>query len=139
LEAVLRHHLSLRLDQLTERVSGEATEADRLCRDLLMSGQASDPAALRRLKDWAKPHMSPAATEEVPREVAGVLYFAAILSARLRLGERISDLSDDRLRGAARWAGQLPWVDVELAQLFHDAAIELRGDDVTRGPASAGA
>jgi hypothetical protein len=57
---------------------------------------------------------------DLPREVAGVLYFAAILATRLRLGERISEIPDERLRQAARWALQMPWLDEGLAGLFRE-------------------
>jgi hypothetical protein len=82
-------------------------------------------AALRGLKNWAKPQMS-RDDGDVPREIAGVLYYAAILRARVRFGERLSELNDDRLRGAAAWAEHRPWLDDDqLKELFRQAGSSL--------------
>lgn len=81
--------------------------------------------ALRRVKEWAKPQMA-RNDGEVPREVAGVIYFAAILRARLRFMERLSKLDDGRLRDAATWAQRQPWLDDELRELFRQAESKLK-------------
>ena len=75
---------------------------------------------LRSVKDWSKPQMS-RDDGEVPRQVAGVIYFGAILLARIRFGERISDLDDKRLFAAAQWATGLKWLDPELMGFFRNA------------------
>jgi hypothetical protein len=81
-------------------------------------------SALGHVKDWAKLQMC-RNDGDVPREVAGVIYFAAILSARVRFGERLSQLDDERLRAAAVWGQRQPWLDDELGELFRRAEASL--------------
>jgi hypothetical protein len=79
-------------------------------------------AALRRVKDWAKPMMS-RDDGELPREVAGVLYFAAVAADRLRGSGSVSELPDERVRRGATWALRLPWLaEPMLTELFRAAA-----------------
>ena len=132
---VLRHQLASPL----EDPGFAAPSVEPLThRQLLLEQPRPSADALRRVKDWAKPMMAGGVGSaadrdgDVPREVAGVLYFAAILAARLRAAERISDLTDDRLRDAARWALQLPWLDPAAAHLFRDG-LALLGPGVPTG------
>ena len=117
---ILRHQLSVPLEGGPGAGAHGAVET---CGDLLLRQANPAVADLRRLKQWAKPRMT-GPDDDMPREVAGVLYFAAILAARLRLGERISEIADERLRQAARWALQLSWLNAEMAALFR-AGLEL--------------
>jgi hypothetical protein len=123
---LLRHQLA----SLAPAAPG--TRAAQTFREILLTNRPAPEAlpALRQIKDWAKPQMS-CYDGEVPREVAGVIYFAAILSARARFGERLSELGDDRLRAAAAWAQRQPWLDDddddndELRELFRQAEASL--------------
>ena len=131
LGAVLRHQLGAILDvgpsQEPAVNKKPATYADLLLRD------AAPPLEiLRGVKDWAKPFTF-RADGDLPREVAGVLYYAAILAARLRADARISELDDALLARAARWALRLPWLDASLAQLFRDALAALGPGGTTAG------
>jgi hypothetical protein len=47
----------------------------------------------------------------LPEEVAAVLYYAAIVAARLRCRQRLSHLDDDALAAGLRWALGQPWLD----------------------------
>jgi len=128
LGAVLRHQLGATLDvgpsQEPAVNKKPATYADLLLRD------AAPPLEiLRGVKDWAKPFTF-RDDGDLPREVAGVLYYAAILAARLRLGQRISELEDALLAKAARWALRLPWLDAAMTPLFTEALTSL---EVGRG------
>ena len=71
-------------------------------------------------KDFAKasradPHAA------LPKEVAAVLYFAAIVVARRRCGARISQLRPEELRAGAEWVMAQPWVDPATRRLFESA------------------
>src|SRR6185437_13333535 len=90
----------------------------------LLSDPAPPVEALRRVKEWAKPAMQGYA-DDLPREVAGVIYFAAIHAALARAGERITHLTDASLRKGARWALRRPWLDPECAGVFREALAHL--------------
>jgi hypothetical protein len=76
----------------------------------LLSDPSPHVEALRRVKEWAKPAMQGYA-DDLPREVAGVIYFAAIHAALARAGQRITHLPDGTLRKGAKWALRRPWLD----------------------------
>jgi hypothetical protein len=60
----------------------------------------------------------------LPPEIATVLYYAAILSARLRLGERISTLSDESLANGLRWALAQDWLG-PIRDLFAEGLLHI--------------
>jgi hypothetical protein len=60
----------------------------------------------------------------LPSEVSTVLYYAAILSARLRLNEHISTLSPELLRDGIRWALNQPWLG-PIRELFVEAMVNI--------------
>lgn len=118
LAEILRHQLAALLDPPAS--FGPDGDAPITYGELL-AVPAPPIAVLRRVKDWAKPMMS-RDDGELPREVAGVLYFAAVAAARVRGAGPISDLPDERLRKGATWALRLPWFeDSGLVVLFHEA------------------
>jgi hypothetical protein len=112
LAAILRHQLLVPVDA-KQPSCGE-----------LLAGPNPALEDLRRLKDWAKENMT-RDDGDVPREIAGALYFAAIYAARLRLGQRITELTEERLIAAANWALQLSWLDPLLAGLFREGMKQL--------------
>jgi hypothetical protein len=57
----------------------------------------------------------------LPEEVATVLYYAAIVAALLRHGERISRVSDSTLREGTDWVLEREWVGGPLRGLFEEA------------------
>jgi len=76
------------------------------------------PAApLNQVKESTKRWMS-CDDGDLPREVAGVLYFAAVSAARLRGVGGVSTLPEETLRRGATWALAQPWLDASLTGLF---------------------
>jgi hypothetical protein len=60
-------------------------------------------------------------TNPLPEEVATVLYYAAIVAALLRHGQRISRVSESTLREGVDWVLQQPWLSAALRGLFDEA------------------
>jgi hypothetical protein len=56
--------------------------------------------------------------DEMPKEIAAVLYFAAIVVALRRCGARITRLSDGELRAGVEWVLAQPWIDPATRALF---------------------
>jgi len=76
---------------------------------------------LELVKDFAKTS-DQRETCPLPAEISTVLYYASILSARLRLNEQISSLSPDSFRNGIRWALNQPWLG-PLRELFVEGMI----------------
>ena len=140
---VLRHQLAASLEfgedaeehDLRFTAAAQAGAAPAPRRAATLAALLSDPSpqveALRRVKDWAKPAMQ-GYSDDLPREVAGVIYFAAIHAALARGGERITHLPDGSLRKGARWALRRPWLDPVCAAVLRDGLAHLDS-----GPAGA--
>lgn len=90
----------------------------------LLSDPAPPVEALRRVKEWAKPAMQ-GYTDDLPREVAGVIYFAAIHAALARAGQRITHLPDGTLRKGAKWALRRPWLDPLTVAVLREGSAHL--------------
>jgi RNA polymerase sigma-70 factor (ECF subfamily) len=78
------------------------------------------PELLELVKDFAKDNRT---DPESPlgREVATVLYYAAIAVALTRCDRRISRHDDNTLRQGFRWGSDQPWVDEATRELFRAA------------------
>lgn len=63
----------------------------------------------------------------VPPEVDKLLYAAAVVAARLRLGERISELPDEVFADNARWAAEQDWAGDDLRALMRQWLAEHGG------------
>lgn len=57
----------------------------------------------------------------IPKEVATVLYYAAIAAARLRHGASLSRLDDEALRSGLDWGLEQTWLTEPLRDLFAEA------------------
>lgn len=100
---------------------------------------------LRQVKDHAKSAPTPAPGSgpgndkdanqagELPRDVATVMYYAALAAARLHHGNTsekpITRLDDAAFRVGLDWALQLPWLDPALKPLFSQAYDLAQGGD----------
>lgn len=62
------------------------------------------------MKDSAKACRQ-ATDAPLPKEVASVIYYLCIAAALLRLGQKITSLSDHELRDGMDWVLGQPWVD----------------------------
>lgn len=121
LAAILRHQLQMHLAaDLGEKVQGaSADELQQTFEQLLMSPLPSLPL-LRAAKKFAKANRKDAGGW-LPAEVATVLYYAAIVAARLRWRARISELSQPDLLCGIDWTLSRPWLAPALSPLFHEA------------------
>lgn len=123
---VLRHQLHAPLLFDVNATAGAADEGGPVgCLDDLFRHPRPPLPLLRLTKDFAKVADQPP-DGAVPAEVATVLYYAAIVAAFLRHGERISRLSDEQLSQGVAWGLGQPWLDETLAGLFKEAAWRLR-------------
>jgi WD40 repeat protein/predicted Ser/Thr protein kinase len=82
---------------------------------------------LKVMKEFAKANRDNPESS-LPTEIATVIYFAAIVVALMRCGQRITELDDDALRGGVEWVIGQPWVDELTRSLFRDA-LPLIGTD----------
>jgi hypothetical protein len=133
LAAILQHQLTSPLaEEMKTMIQGEnhavaqAMKIDRLMqaepaplhsmRDLLLA-KAPPLELLVMVKDFAKTSRSRGA---LPAEVASVVYFAAILVARLRHHRSITNLPETSVRKGVQWVLARKWLDGELRKLLED-------------------
>jgi len=72
------------------------------------------------VKAAAKSHIDHGASE-LPRDVATIIYYAAIASALTRCAERITTLTDDELRQGLRWVLACSWAGGRTKELMGQA------------------
>jgi hypothetical protein len=129
LAAVWRHQMSAPLlldlgginDQAMATVTMHAQSAQRLENFPDLMAHPHPPIELLQLtKDFAKSQRY-SQGGAFPVEIASALYYAAIVLARLRLGQRITEMGDDRLRQGVQWSLQQPWLDATTKSLFAEA------------------
>lgn len=129
LAAMLRHQLHQPLGPSpTGEDDGHATRPH-----LDLFTQADPPLdRLVQVKNAAKavPKTSKDADNRLPRDVATVVYYAALAAARLHHpGQPITRLDDEAFRVGLDWALQLPWLDPALRPLFSQAYDRAQGGD----------
>ena len=78
-------------------------------------------------KDFAKANMEHPESA-LPQEVAGVLYYASIAAAIVRLDARISQLKDPELQRGLLWAKDQPWVDDQTREILVQALEKISSD-----------
>lgn len=123
---VLRHQLSAPLEFGEASTVAEAVslspEDERALGEIKNLGDLfvhpRPPLALLKLaKDFAKSnHECP--NGPLPKEVAAVIYFGAIVAALLRCGERITSLDDISLLAGFDWAVGQEWIGAQMRELF---------------------
>lgn len=78
-------------------------------------------ALLDLMRRFFKESTTEGGDKPLPREVALLLYYAAIVAARLHAGQRISTLPDTELRRGLLWALAQPWLDdAPMRKLLED-------------------
>ncbi len=75
---------------------------------------------LELVKDFAKSNMDHPESC-LPKEIAAVLYYTSIAAALIRLGARITHLSDAELRQGLLWAKGQGWLDEATRNLLCQA------------------
>jgi hypothetical protein len=130
LAPMLAHQLSAPIQFDIELHPGELS---RKLLDYRASGKAMPPrfadllfaphppvALLDLVKQFAKANRSPG--QGPMQKIAGVLYYASILAARMRCqGQRISQLSDGELTTGVQWVLDQPWLDQQTRALFEQS------------------
>jgi hypothetical protein len=86
---------------------------------------------LRLAKQSAKTHRNNPQSP-LPPEIPTVLYFASIVAALAKCGQRITELDDNAPREGIEWALAQPWLDDVTRSLFREgvAPFGKRGDGV---------
>ncbi len=124
---VLRHQLEAEVAAESGSVGLEAgyvatlgdvggDQSIKTFRDLLVHPRPPEDL-LQLAKQFAKAHLS-SGSSPLPREVAQVLYFGAIVSGLLQGYRGISTLTSGEVRRGVEWAMHLSWIDEDLLRLF---------------------
>ena len=123
LAAVLRHQMGapLRVDLGTRDDETAATFHD------LLHHPAPPIELLVLANDFAKACRT-GPRSALPKEVAAVIYFAAIAVARHKCGTLITQLSPEELRAGVEWVLAQPWVDRATRALFEQGTGQVGGD-----------
>jgi hypothetical protein len=79
---------------------------------------------LKLAKEFAKAQRYAQGTD-FPVETALVIYYASIVLALLRAGQRITEMTDADLRGGIAWSSQQQWLDAKTQALFEEALANL--------------
>ena len=87
---------------------------------------------LNMVKAFAKSAMADA-DAALPRDVATVLYCAAIAASLVRHHHAPTRLNERELASGLAWSASRPWVGADLAALFAQAAQRL-ADNATKAP-----
>ena len=121
---ILRHQLQAPLtEELSSSIAGVRVQTldldpSFLCFEDLFHNPHPPIEILKRAKDYAK--TCRARQELLPAEVATVLYYAALVAARVHLNTNITQLPDSELRNGMHWAIQQDWVDEKTKGPFRE-------------------
>jgi hypothetical protein len=133
LQAVLRHQLASRLEAaLGDSAARKLATIDPALSQPLPASLADllhhphpPLALLEMLKEFAKSHALEAQSP-LPREIAMLLYYAAIVVALKRCGSRITDLSDAELRRGIAGMLDCQWIDSDTRRLLEQGRDRLQ-------------
>lgn len=95
----------------------------------LLQGPEPSIELLIRLKTFAKPFVT-TAKGVLPREIAAVLYYGAIIRARTCHGQRISELDDASLRYGLEGMLRCDWLDQATRGLIEEGLRSLAAPPV---------
>lgn len=135
LASMLKHQLSAPVELTLQDVSAELSEQLRtFCsseglllksfKDLLFHERP--PVTLLRItKDFAKQSIRRPATA-LPRDIALALYYASIAAALCKQNERITSLSNEKLREGFKWVLSQAWMHKEVQELCRKALESLQ-------------
>jgi hypothetical protein len=123
LSSMLRHQLAAPLQAdlpilgpdvlpILQRIAVASPGAWQIFGDVL-SGDHPPIDLLKMIKDYAR---QTGKDQTLPIEIATAMYYASILAARTRCGEKITSLSDAALRDGAKWMIDAEWIDSALRQ-----------------------
>lgn len=130
LPAMLRHQMSAPLD--FDLSSMELSQSEETTREKTLSAAAASrirsfqdlfehPAPPLALLNWAKDFFKQQAGASARRrpeqEVAYLLYLLSILIPRVRLGTRITTLTDADLLKGMKWAASRKWLDPKTKEM----------------------
>jgi hypothetical protein len=87
---------------------------------------------LRQVKDFAKGQRT--RNGHLPKEVATVLYYAAVAVALCKLSERITTLTDNELLTGFDWVLEREWIPEDLKPVLVDARRRLSREAGTLRP-----
>jgi hypothetical protein len=91
----------------------------------LLHHPAPPAELLGAVKDQAKiDRLNPSADK--PPEFALLLYYGCIAVARIRIGRRITSLSEEDLRRGMNWIVRQPWIDPATRQIFLECLRQIR-------------
>lgn len=103
----------------------------------LLIAPETDPTMLRQAKDYAA-LLSNSAPSRDHKQVANVIYYAAIASALLHHGHILTGYSHRELYQAYSTLAQVPWITPELSELFTEA-VRVCADTADANSGEAGA
>jgi hypothetical protein len=125
LSGLLQHQLASELEPALAPLhdsAGKLLAIDRSIRtfgDLLTA--TNPPVGLLRLaKRFFKIRRHGGSGSAVPPEVDKLLYAAAVVAARSRCNQKISELPDDVFAGNVCWAIEQPWATDELRKMMRE-------------------
>lgn len=125
LAGLLRHQLASELEPALNPLhdaAGKLLAIDRSIRTFgdLLTAPKPPPGLLRLAKRFFKIRRHGGSGSAVPPEVDKLLYAAAVVAARLRCSEKISELPDDVFAGNVHWAIEQAWATDELRGMMRE-------------------
>ena len=120
LGAILQHQLSARLETDLPQDDAVPPAMWQMTFEQLLHDPRPPVELLQRVKRFAKA-CKLAGDGPLPPPVATVLYFASIVVARMRCGQRISELDDDSILRGMQWVRAQTWLDEPTRSIFEEA------------------
>jgi len=125
LRDVLNHLLASQLAELEATSPYVPPDDARTLREALLD-QTTDIELLQELKRFGR-RQARTPGDELPADVASVVYFGAMAAALVHQDERISKSADDVLAHGFQLAAQADWVDPAIKALLNQAAARVLG------------